>query len=284
MTHWVAGRWSRKTFGAASAASGGRIAARVPCCSPAHCDCSQRLCALDVLVAACEAIRGSPSHTPALEPLLPQPRAAAAGVTKWRSRKLNVVNSAPKSNRFGVIGEFVASPPLKARLHALLSLRRAESFGGRPRHFLPASQRCQQRRRGGAYEAHVSRRRDGSWEMDGVAGQNFAVCSVALLLSSPPIDTTTKTKTVLLLLLLLLSSRPGSHIARPSSCCRNTADVSRMACSCLALCRRSAASADVYVRRCAVYLFACVLSLCTLVDLDEDGGLNVRHLPAACSR
>ena len=63
VTHWVAGRWSRKTFGAASAASGGRVAARVPCCSPAHCDCSQRLCALDVLVAACEAIRGSPSHT-----------------------------------------------------------------------------------------------------------------------------------------------------------------------------------------------------------------------------
>jgi hypothetical protein len=30
-----------------------------------------------------------------------------------------------------------------------------------------------------------------------------------------------------------------------------------------------------YVRRCALYLFACVLSLCTLLDLDEDGSLNV---------
>jgi len=49
-----------------------------------------------------------------------------------------------------------------------------------------------------------------------------------------------------------------------------------MACSCLPLCRRSAASGDVYVRRCALYLLACVLSLAALVDLDEDGGLNVR--------
>jgi hypothetical protein len=45
-----------------------------------HSACSQRLCALDVLVAACEAIRGSPSHTPAAEPFLPETRAAAAGV------------------------------------------------------------------------------------------------------------------------------------------------------------------------------------------------------------
>jgi hypothetical protein len=102
---WAAVRWSLKISGAANAASGARSSCTVPFhCIPSHAARSQRLCALDVLVAACEAIRGSPSPAPAAEPLLPDARAAAAGVTKWRSKKLNVVNSAPKSNRFGVIG------------------------------------------------------------------------------------------------------------------------------------------------------------------------------------
>ena len=69
-----------------------------------------------------------------------------------------------------------------------------------------------------------------------------------------------------------------AHITSPHSCCWNTANASQMACSCLPLCRRSTTAKDVYVRRCALYLFACVLSLCTLVDLDEDGGLNVGSL------
>ena len=57
-----------------------------------------------------------------------------------------------------------------------------------------------------------------------------------------------------------------------------------MACSCLPLCRRSAASGDVYVRRCALYLLACVLSLGTLVDLEEEGGLMVSRCSISAER
>lgn len=104
---WAAAHWSQKISGAASAASGTRcyVCATHACVHRPHAAGSQRLCALDVLVAACHAIRGGPSASPVAEPLLPETRAAAAGVTTWRSRKLKVVNSLPKSNRFGVIGE-----------------------------------------------------------------------------------------------------------------------------------------------------------------------------------
>jgi hypothetical protein len=177
----VAAHWSQKISGAASAASGTRCcvcathaSVRLP-----HAPGSQRLCALDVLVAACQAIRGGPSASPVAEPLLPETRAAAAGVTTWRSRKLKVVNSLPKSNRFGVIGEH--QPRALAALRVIAFCSGSSSADAhrsprcRPRYLLPAAQRNKQRRHGGAHEAHVRRRRDGSGQVDGVNGKNFAV-------------------------------------------------------------------------------------------------------------